>query len=275
VTDENRPGTSGERPGTGGIAPATLGWLVLVLFLAVNVVANATSTIADRGDHGFRSWEAWSWEISSALVWGGLAPLIWRAVTWARQRRLDWPWLAAGVIALTVPVSAAHVAAMVALRKLIYWAVGQTYVFANDVWGAVLYEYRKDFATTIGFVLVFALIQWLVPRRGESAPTTERPMLAVRDGAVVHRIPIDEIDHITSAANYVEIRWRGRALLHRATLASVEAALAGQGFVRIHRTRLVRRGAIRRIAGNQSGDYEVVLESGEALKGSRRYPLTI
>ncbi|MDQ8758033.1 LytTR family DNA-binding domain-containing protein [Sphingosinicella sp. LHD-64] len=275
MTDENRPGTSGEGAGTSGIAPATLGWLVLVLFLTVNVMANATSTIAEHGDRGFHRWEAWSWEISSAIVWCGLAPLIWRAVSWARQRRLSWPLVAIGVAAITAPVSAIHVAGMVALRKLIYWAAGHTYVFANDIWGALLYEYRKDVATTVGFVLVFALIQWLVPRRAASTRPDERPMLAVRDGAVLHQVPIDEIDHVTSAANYVEIRWRGWTLLHRATLAGVEAALAGHGFVRIHRTRLVRRGAIRRIAGNQSGDYEVVLESGEALKGSRRYPLAI
>lgn len=275
MTDENRPGTSGERIGTSGLAPATLGWLVLVLFLTVNVVANATSTIADRGDRGFHPWEAWSWEISSAIVWCGLAPLIWRAVAWARQRRLGWPWTLAGIAAMTIPVSAIHVAAMVVLRKLIYWAAGHTYVFANDVWGAVLYEYRKDFATTVGFVLVFALIQWLVPRRAEPVSHDPRPMLAVRDGSVQHQVPIDEIDHITSAANYVEIGWRGRTLLHRATLAGVEQALAGHGFVRIHRTRLVRRGAIRRIAGNHSGDYDVVLESGETFKGSRRYPLAI
>lgn len=275
MTDENRPGTSGESAGTSGIAPATLGWLALVLFLAVNVVATATSTIADRGDQEFHPWEAWSWEISSALVWGAVAPFIWRAVSWARERRLSWPLCAIGAAALTVPVSAVHVAAMVALRKLIYWAADHSYVFANDVWGAVLYEYRKDFATTIGFVLIFALIQWLVPRRDAPAPSVERPMLAVRDGAVLHQVPIDEIDHVSSAANYVEISWRGRTVLHRATLAGVEGALAGHGFVRIHRTRLVRRGAIRRVAGNQSGDYEVVLESGETLKGSRRYPLAI
>jgi len=41
--------------------------------------------------------------------------------------------------------------------------------------------------------------------------------------------------------------------------------------VRIHRSRLVNRDAIRRIETNQSGDFEVLLSDGTIAKGSRRY----
>jgi DNA-binding LytR/AlgR family response regulator len=68
----------------------------------------------------------------------------------------------------------------------------------------------------------------------------------------------------------VEIAWAPRTLLHRATLAGVAQEL-GDGFVQIHRSRLVRRAAIRRIETDRSGDFTVVLEDGTELKGSRRY----
>lgn len=102
------------------------------------------------------------------------------------------------------------------------------------------------------------------------APGPEPRFLAVSDGSVTHRVPVDEIEHVAAAGNYVELAANGRVLLHRATLASIESEL-GPGFVRIHRSRLVRQNAIRRVETNQAGDFEAVLASGARLKGSRRY----
>jgi len=74
----------------------------------------------------------------------------------------------------------------------------------------------------------------------------------------------------SSRAGVVEIEIGGRTLLYRATLATMESELGGR-FVRIHRSRLVNRDAIRRIETNQSGDFEVLLSDGTTAKGSRRY----
>jgi DNA-binding LytR/AlgR family response regulator len=62
--------------------------------------------------------------------------------------------------------------------------------------------------------------------------------------------------------------------LHRATLAAVEAEL-GAGFVRVHRSRLVRRAAIRRIETDRSGDFTMTLASGAVARGSRRFRATL
>jgi DNA-binding LytR/AlgR family response regulator len=117
---------------------------------------------------------------------------------------------------------------------------------------------------------VAAIAQWAIARAATPA-AGERRVIEISDGAVRHNVPLDEIESVAAAGNYVEIDWRGRSLLHRATLAGVENDLAGQGFVRIHRSRLVRRAAIRRVETRQSGDFEVELDSGVRLKGSRRY----
>jgi len=122
-------------------------------------------------------------------------------------------------------------------------------------------------------VALAALCQWLLARVGTPSPAPVEEggrFVAVSDGAVTHQVPIDDIVQLTAAGNYVEIEIAGRTLLNRATLATMESAL-GDRFVRIHRSRLVNRTAIRRIETNQSGDFEVVLADGRGVKGSRRY----
>jgi DNA-binding LytR/AlgR family response regulator len=83
-------------------------------------------------------------------------------------------------------------------------------------------------------------------------------------------VPVGEIDQVVAAGNYVEIGWGPRTLLHRATLATVEAEL-GDAFVRIHRSRIVRRAAIRRVETDRSGDFTIDLANGVSVRGSRRY----
>ena len=106
------------------------------------------------------------------------------------------------------------------------------------------------------------------PRR----PRQHRPARRSRSATGRSRTtcPIDEIEHVGAAGNYVEIAWRGERLLHRATLLGIEADL-GPAFARIHRSRLVRKGAVRRVVTHKSGDFDVEMDSGDTLRGSRRY----
>lgn len=240
--------------------------------IAVIMVANATSMISDFAAAGIPITPAhvWLMEASSIAIWLMLIPAIWWMV--ARLWRSGWPWWAMVlvVVAATAPLSLLHVAGMVAIRKLIYALQGEVYRFT--VGGQInpwLYEYRKDVATILQFVGLAALGQWLIARA--ATPSATGPAtLAINDGAVTHLVPIGEIESISAAGNYVEIAWGPRTLLHRATLAAVEADL-GDAFVRIHRGRLVRRAAIRRVETDKSGDFTVELSSGAAVRGSRRY----
>jgi DNA-binding LytR/AlgR family response regulator len=54
-------------------------------------------------------------------------------------------------------------------------------------------------------------------------------------------------------------------------MADIEAELAPCGFVRVHRSRLVRRAAIASTETRQSGDFDIILRSGAVLSGSRRF----
>jgi hypothetical protein len=246
------------------------GFLVI---LTVIMVANATSMVSDFAAAGVPVTAAhvWLWEVTSIIAWLTLLPPVWLLVAWLSRARLGWWKTALIVLAASVAVSAWHIGLMVALRVVVYWLEGQQYDFMLGIRNPLLYEYRKDLGTYLQFAAVAFGCQWVFARAGTAetrAPPA--PTLAISDGSVVHHVPIDEIESVASAGNYVEIGWAPRTLLHRTTLASMEAEL-GDAFVRIHRSRLVRRAAIRRVETDKSGDFTVTLESGTVVRGSRRY----
>ena len=79
-------------------------------------------------------------------------------------------------------------------------------------------------------------------------------------------VPARRIDWIRAAGNYVELKSGDRIILHRTTLNATERALAGEGFVRIHRSILVRRDRIERVRSE-----DVVLSDGTHLKIGKRF----
>ena len=75
-----------------------------------------------------------------------------------------------------------------------------------------------------------------------------------------------QIDWVQAAGNYVELRAGGRTVVHRSSISATERDLADHGFVRIHRSILVRRDRIARIRPQ-----DVVLIDGTQLKIGKRY----
>ena len=247
---------------------------VFLLVLALITVGNAESMISDFDAAGVRETAAhiWIWQATSVLAWLCVAVMIWIAVARIRPPRLAWPLVAVLFLAGIPLASGIHIALMIAFRKLAYVLEGARYHFQGGIANPYLYEFRKDIPTYLQFVALAALCQWLLARVGNTsaaAPPRER-YLAVSDGAVTHQVPIDDIVQLSAAGNYVEIEVGGRTLLNRATLATMESEL-GARFIRIHRSRLVNRDAIRRIETNQSGDFTILLADGRNVKGSRRY----
>lgn len=85
----------------------------------------------------------------------------------------------------------------------------------------------------------------------------------------------DEVAWIAAAGNYVEVHARGRSFLLRGTIAHLEGRLDPALFARIHRSTLVHRARVARIAPDPSGDFHVTLDTGETLRMSRRYRATL
>jgi hypothetical protein len=75
-----------------------------------------------------------------------------------------------------------------------------------------------------------------------------------------------QIEWVRAAGNYVELRAAERTIVHRSPIGSIERTLADHGFVRIHRSTLVRRDRIARVRTE-----DVVLHDGTHLKIGKRY----
>lgn len=282
-TDGAGPGTSGWHRGISGLSPAALRRLLfgmLIAYAFVQAAANIASSVADDRRHGgdLTTGFAALYELSSLAGWLVLLMPIWWASVNFRPPRFSWPVALALHAAMTVPVSLGHVAIMFAIRFAVFAALGMQYD-VGALSETLLYEYRKDAASYVLLALAMAAVHWLVERQAAAQDQAQAPadagqrhrLLTLGDGPVQMRVPLDEIDLLEAAGNYVEVHWGGRQILHRATLSSLERELAGAGFVRIHRSRIVRSAAIRRIHGGPSGDFIVTLADGRELRGSRRY----
>lgn len=265
--------TSGDTGVTDGSGLPTRLLLVTVTTVTLGfAVVNALTVGDDLRDAGQRvaAWEPWVWELTSAAFWIAAAiPLV------ALTRRLRPPAVALGVallgvVALSLPVCGVHVLWLAGTRALAYAALSETHHY-DCSWSHLVYEWRKDLLSVLVFAgLGAGLDRWFQPAAAH-APPPPAFRLEVRDGTRRHWLAPREIERIEAAGNYVELYTGDARLLHRATLNAVETQLAEHGFVRIHRSRLVRRDAVKTLATTPSGDFEATLLSEAVVAGSRRF----
>jgi len=243
---------------------------LVAAFLLVFVTVNALNVLHEHAEIGrpLRPWEPVVWEGSSAIYFIAVMPLI-----LALARRF-WipdppraPKLAVHAL-IAIVVSLGHVLAIGAMRWSVYRLVGAHY----DAFGPLVdwvYEMRKDVLAYAGGAAAY--IAWLRIRARDTSTAAQPDVLEVRDGARRHFVPLSEVVWVEAAGNYVELHRGASGLLHRASLADMQRRLEGSGFVRIHRSRLVRRDAIEAIESKPTGDFLVRLRDGRELSGSRRY----
>ena len=104
------------------------------------------------------------------------------------------------------------------------------------------------------FAAVAAIVALLRSGVAARQPSAEIPLLP------------RQIDWVRAAGNYVELRADKRTIVHRSPIGTIERELASHGFVRIHRSTLVRRDRIARVRTE-----DVVLHDGTHLKIGKRY----
>jgi two-component system, LytTR family, response regulator len=82
---------------------------------------------------------------------------------------------------------------------------------------------------------------------------------------------VSEIEHLTAAANYVQIHAAGQVFRIRSTINAIEQRLDPKKFGRIHRCTIVNFDCVKEFRALQRGDYLLVLNDGSQLKMSRRH----
>jgi hypothetical protein len=206
-----------------------------------------------------------------------VAPVLFFAVR--RMRHVsEWPLRVGLAVAAIIAFSSLHIAGMVGLRKFAMFLLGGSYDFHFST-ATVMYEFRKDVITC----LLIGGALWLIDSRREgkqaqafvatarAAPAAAH-MVWLRDGSTRIRIEPSDILWINSAGNYVEyVLADGRTHLVRGTLAAEEARLTKFNVVRVHRTRLVNLSRVTGLKAGPNGDFELTLDTGRAIAGSRRY----
>lgn len=276
--------------GPGGMAARTNGdaglstaaaYAVVIVLITISCTVNVFSSgrdIAWRLGAPHNLWEPALWELTSGLVVIALVPLVRFGAVLIRTGAHRPFRTALAIAALFLTFSTLHLAGMGLLREFAYRVAGWAYSFP---WAhQALYELRKDVFAFAAITIAF----WLAERPAASAIRTDAieaeaahapaalRELWLRDGRHSILANPDQIVWVGSAGNYVEFRLTdGRTHLIRTTLQAEAARLAKFGIVRVHRSRLVNPMRIVALEWRASGDFEIRLDTGETVPGSRRF----
>jgi len=278
--------TAGPNGAQARLSPSAA-YAIVILLITISCVVNTFSNARDiawRLGAARNLWEPALWEITSGVVIAALAPLARRAAGLVSRGAGRPLATAAGVAVLLVAFSALHIAGMGLLRDLAYHLAGFSYSYSFA--GEALYEFRKDLFAFSAISAIF----WLAERPAPAPPVRVEavtandganaspapPELWLRDGRISILINPCEITSVSSAGNYVEFQLTGgRSHLIRTTLQAQEARLKPIGIARVHRSRLVNLKRVVALECRASGDFELRLDSGETVTGSRRFKAAV
>jgi hypothetical protein len=263
-------GMSGDALGTSGRLRKTFLYAFVTAGVVVGVVnaLNIETSLHEDPQYGFAApfvWEASSWLTLMLFFW-----IPW--IGWRLAPPLGRPrWKLLWHIPLALAFSLAHVAGFVAIRKLVYWLLGDHYEF-GPFFAHFRYEMGKDVLGYCLFVAGFTLFDHLLRQQTLIETPGQTLTFDIRDGAKLTRVRLDELLAIASAGNYVEFVLRdGRRLLMRSPLSTLEGELSPRGFLRTHRSWIVNAKHVTALKPEGSGDYSIELGS-LSVPLSRRFP---
>jgi len=256
-----------------------------IAFYGLNALFNSVTSVIDHTR--VPAWQPWVWEWSSALVMMALVPAVVAAERRWPLRFTIWRHNVLRHLLASVVFSLVHVGGMIALRKLAYGIAGQHYDFGSW-WFNFGYEYLKDVRTYFGTITLIALYRlWLLRLQGEAslldAPdvgppveSIERPeRFLVRKLGKEFLLAAREVEWLQASGNYVNLHVRGRDYPLRTTMASIEARLDPQRFVRVHRSYFVNLDYLAEIEPLDTGDARLLLRDGAKIPCSRRYRVAL
>ena len=112
---------------------------------------------------------------------------------------------------------------------------------------------------------VMSLLQQL------AAPPRYLQRVALRSAGKIAFVNIEDILFVQAAENYVQLNLKASRHLLHVPIATLEASLDPQEFLRIHRSIIVNVRHVRELETGAHGEYIVVLQGGTKLQSSRSY----
>ena len=112
---------------------------------------------------------------------------------------------------------------------------------------------------------VLALLQQM------AAPPRYLARVALRSGGKISFANLEDILYLQAAENYVQLHLRNARHLLHVPIATLEASLDPEMFLRIHRSLIVNVKHIRELETGPHGEYIVVLQGGARLQSSRTH----
>jgi len=110
------------------------------------------------------------------------------------------------------------------------------------------------------------------PNQGPLTHPRALDRIVVRGGDRVRLLPVDQISWIEAEGMYVKLHTRdGATHLHRALLGTLDRALDGRRFVRIHRSAIVNIDLVAELRQDPHGDYVAVLRDRTEVRVGRRF----
>jgi len=128
---------------------------------------------------------------------------------------------------------------------------------------------RRALAARDAFRRLDALRANLTELRQTTAHVEERHFW-VRSGGDLLKIKTNDVEWIEAEASYVRLHLGERSHLVRNAIGSLAEQLAGEGFVRVHKSAVVNRRKVLRIT-NATGRPSLVLEGGTKVQIGRKY----
>lgn len=256
----------------------TFYWIAafFIAYLVVGILSVLTETA--RFDLDLDPAKIAIYEITSVAVILALFPAIAWIVSRATPGQHGWGYVIGVHVLASVAFSLVHIAAMVAIRKIVFLiAYGHPYVFTDNIARELIYEYRKDVLTYALIVFFITFGRQLAQQRRELAAAREdakkSQRLTLKSGGRSIRIEASAVRWVKSASNYVEVAANGKTHLARATLSSIERQLADAGApaARVHRSYVVNTDHISEIRPTGEGDVKIEMNDGTVIPGSRRY----
>ncbi len=108
--------------------------------------------------------------------------------------------------------------------------------------------------------------------RGRKALESPMPeILPIRQGRETVRVPINSIEWIDAAGDYMCIHAGGNTHILRGTMKELEEVLDPKLFQRVHRSTIVNLRLVKTLRAHMNGEYFLTLEGGHEIKLSRTY----